>query len=202
MQTLKISDAKLADHCQVTREYMCKVRNGKRQGSIELEGKLQELFDSAKQHGFFHQQEKPIIVESTPIAAPVPYEPRESNVISPIVHAPTVAPVEPQPAKRKWPLSIAELDARNEARKKAHTPLAMPVQPQPVKRLLPLNVRRRLISEWRWACRCSKRRGLPKPPKPNMFEETRTPEVTRVPTVNPIEIDPISYLSGSEYRSF
>ena len=57
LHTLKISDNKLADHCNVTRVYMCNVRNGHKQGSLELQSKLQELYDYALDHNFFNQTE-------------------------------------------------------------------------------------------------------------------------------------------------
>ena len=213
LHNIGISDEKIARQCNVSRQFINNVRNGKKRAGAELHTKLQELYDAASQRGLLDTYKPPVqtrIVESIPVIAPVLYDP-PTQQRAPIIAPTHTQPAQSQPAKRRWPLSIAELDARNEARKQVHTPSTIPVQRQPAKQLLPLNVRRQLVSEWKWACKCAKRRGLPKPPKPNMFEtpiteasEHQAPDTNRIdyPTQQNNYQALIGYSSHSPYRQW
>lgn len=196
LHAIGISDEKIAKQCNVSRQFICNVRNGKKKAGSELHSKMQELYNAANERGLFDTYTPSIqthIVESVPVVAPVLYDPsaayipatqQRMPVISTPIQKQPVTPVQPQPAKRRGILTYAELVARDNARKQERVTFTQPAKLQPAKKpynpqLLPLSTRKHLNTEWKRACKYAKRNGLPIPSRPNMFEETPTIETPK-----------------------
>lgn len=202
LHDIGISDEKIARQCNVSRQFICNVRNGKKKAGTELYTRLQELYDAANQRGLLDTYTPPAqtrIVESTPVMAPIPYDPSAQYIPSTQQTTPTrisaqtlpVTPAQPQPAKRKYPLSYAELVARNQRQKQGCIAIPQPAQPKKPynPQLLPLSTRKQLNTDWKRARKHAKRNGLPIPPRPNMFEEIPIAETPEHQAPSPNTID-------------
>jgi len=213
-----------------------------RKGSEELRAILHDDVEEAIAYQTHHTrpqltQQAPIEAEVTHLPATL-YDPSAQYIAMPsprpvrTVQPHTVQPVVQEPARRKWPLTYAEIVARNEAHKQERAansalPLSLPAPAvtQTENRTTHtvassrLGTIQRIKDAYRRGIEIeradrARRRGLPIPT--SAIEE---PEVTPVPTANPVKlkapepimqssqpaIEPLSftgYLLDSEYRNF
>jgi len=144
---LGVSDAKLGERYGKRREQVCKIRHGTEKGSEELRAILHDDVEEAIAYQTQHTQ--PQLTQQAPIEAEVTHlpatlydpsaqyiampSPRPARTVHPHTHH---TPVQ-EPARRKRPLTYAEIVARNEAYKQAYTPLVTPKQSQPAKQKSP-----------------------------------------------------------------